>query len=307
GAAAATACVACDSGSTTAPAGAAACGAVSEEAATVLGVYLLVVGLGFIVLTLLWAFCNKKVLHVVQVEDKVHMKLGREMRKFIGGQIFWVSIFTFVEVLDLVSDLGAYAQLLYKGYLESWMKVLYTLVVSFATIASLHGVYTRATILFDMDTERKLGLVITGNSNLYAHKQYALLQIMTHKQRCRRHVPYEQGNRYLSSHIMVQRLVELNSMRLIIALFEDVPFLSLNLFLLTSKPALGQSVVFMTSFVLSVFVLGYKVTLLEKHERLQIRKHYLESKMDTDTMLSKKAARGRRYSWACEQCRLEEL
>lgn len=56
------------------------------------------------------------------------------------------------------------------------------------------------------------------------------------------------------------------------------------------------------SFVLSIFVLGYKMTLLEKHARLQIRKWNLEERMDTDTMLNKKAARGRRFSWACQQC-----
>lgn len=56
------------------------------------------------------------------------------------------------------------------------------------------------------------------------------------------------------------------------------------------------------SFVMSIFVLGYKMTLLEKQARLQIRKWNLEARMDTDTMLNKKAARGRRYSWACQQC-----
>ncbi len=56
------------------------------------------------------------------------------------------------------------------------------------------------------------------------------------------------------------------------------------------------------SFVMSIFVLGYKMTLLEKQARLQIRKWTLEARMDTDTMLNKKAARGRRYSWACQQC-----
>lgn len=53
---------------------------------------------------------------------------------------------------------------------------------------------------------------------------------------------------------------------------------------------------------MSIFVLGYKMTLLEKQARLQIRKWNLEARMDTDTMLNKKAARGRRYSWACQQC-----
>lgn len=53
---------------------------------------------------------------------------------------------------------------------------------------------------------------------------------------------------------------------------------------------------------MSIFVLGYKMTLLEKQARLQIRKWNLEARMDTDTMLNKKAARGRRYSWSCQQC-----
>ena len=55
---------------------------------------------------------------------------------------------------------------------------------------------------------------------------------------------------------------------------------------------------------MSIFVLGYKMTLLEKHARLQIRKWNLEARMDTDTMLNKKAARGRRFSWACQQCKV---
>jgi hypothetical protein len=77
------------------------------------------------------------------------------------------------------------------------------------------------------------------------------------------------------------------------------------------------------------------MTLLEKHARLKIRKWNLEAKvsapsgeaswcctlsrfdlslltyctrvreqMDTDTMINKKAARGRRYSWACEICQV---
>lgn len=60
------------------------------------------------------------------------------------------------------------------------------------------------------------------------------------------------------------------------------------------------------SFVMSIFVLGYKMTLLEKHARLQIRKWNLEARMDTDTMLNKKAARGRRFSWACQQCEVRQ-
>lgn len=57
---------------------------------------------------------------------------------------------------------------------------------------------------------------------------------------------------------------------------------------------------------MSIFVLGYKMTLLEKQARLQIRKWTLEARMDTDTMLNKKAARGRRYSWACQQCEVRK-
>lgn len=57
--------------------------------------------------------------------------------------------------------------------------------------------------------------------------------------------------------------------------------------------------------MLSIFVLGYKMTLLEKHARLQIRKWNLEARMDTDTMLNKKATMGRRYSWTCEQCQVK--
>ena len=75
-------------------------------------------------------------------------------------------------------------------------------------VITSHGVlYFQFVSLLFHPQERKLGLIITGNSMLYHHKQHALLQIMTHKQRCRRHVPFDRGNRYLSSHMMVQRLV----------------------------------------------------------------------------------------------------
>jgi hypothetical protein len=37
------------------------------------------------------------------------------------------------------------------------------------------------------------------------------------------------------------------------------------------------------------------------------RKWNLEARMDNDTMLNKKAARGRRYSWACQQCMVRNI
>lgn len=49
-----------------------------------------------------------------------------------------------------MSDLGAYASLLYTAALTGAMKVLYTIVVAFALVASLHGVHTRAMIILDM-------------------------------------------------------------------------------------------------------------------------------------------------------------
>lgn len=52
--------------------------------------------------------------------------------------------------MDLMSDLGAYASLLYTAALTGAMKVLYTIVVAFALVASLHGVHTRAKIILDM-------------------------------------------------------------------------------------------------------------------------------------------------------------
>lgn len=52
--------------------------------------------------------------------------------------------------MDLMSDLGAYASLLYTAALTGAMKVLYTIVVAFALVASLHGVHTRAMIILDM-------------------------------------------------------------------------------------------------------------------------------------------------------------
>lgn len=50
---------------------------------------------------------------------------------------------------------------------------------------------------------------------------------------------------YLSHHIGVQRLISLNSMRIIIAIFEDVPFLGLNMYLLMTQPDLASNLVFM--------------------------------------------------------------
>jgi len=52
--------------------------------------------------------------------------------------------------MDLMSDLGAYASLLYTAALTGAMKVVYTIVVAFALVASLHGVHTRAMIILDM-------------------------------------------------------------------------------------------------------------------------------------------------------------
>lgn len=49
-----------------------------------------------------------------------------------------------------MSDLGAYASLLYTAALTGEMKVVYTIVVAFALVASLHGVHTRAMIILDM-------------------------------------------------------------------------------------------------------------------------------------------------------------
>lgn len=58
----------------------------------------------------------------------------------------------------------------------------------------------------------------------------------------------KRGGQYLSHHISVQRLISLNSMRIIIAVFEDVPFLGLNMFLLLRQPHLANNLVFMVKF-----------------------------------------------------------
>lgn len=56
---------------------------------------------------------------------------------------------------------------------------------------------------------------------------------------------------YLSHHIGVQRLISLNSMRIIIAIFEDVPFLGLNMYLLMTQPDLASNLVFMVRSLLT--------------------------------------------------------
>lgn len=43
--------------------------------------------------------------------------------------------------------------------------------------------------------ERRHGLAITGNNMLYYEKQFNILQIMTQKRTCRRHVPFDRGNK----------------------------------------------------------------------------------------------------------------
>lgn len=53
-----------------------------------------------------------------------------------------------------MSDLGAYASLLYTAALTGAMKIVYTIVVAFALMASLHGVHTRAIIILDMQEVR---------------------------------------------------------------------------------------------------------------------------------------------------------
>ena len=60
------------------------------------------------------------------------------------------SLFSGVEIMDLMSDLGAYASLLYTAALTGTMKIVYTIVVAFALMASLHGVHTRAILILDM-------------------------------------------------------------------------------------------------------------------------------------------------------------
>lgn len=64
------------------------------------------------------------------------------------------SLFSVVEILDLMSDLGAYASLLYTAALTGAMKIVYTVVVTFVLTASLHGVHTRAIIILDMQEVR---------------------------------------------------------------------------------------------------------------------------------------------------------
>lgn len=63
-------------------------------------------------------------------------------------------MFSGVEIMDLMSDLGAYASLLYTAALTGAMKIVYTIVLAFALMASLHGVHTRAFIIMDMQEAR---------------------------------------------------------------------------------------------------------------------------------------------------------
>lgn len=65
---------------------------------------------------------------------------------------------------------------------------------------------------------------------------------------------------YLSHHIGVQRLISLNSMRIIIAIFEDVPFLGLNMYLLMREVDLANNPVFMVSRLYSRdYVIGIRL------------------------------------------------
>ena len=50
--------------------------------------------------------------------------------------------------------------------------------------------------------------------------------------------------------------------------------------------------------------LGVQDDAAGKAREAAVRKWNLEARMDTDTMLNKKAARGRRFSWACQQCKV---
>ncbi len=284
--------------------GSSACIVTDSKDGTLIGVYLLASGIIAVVFTVGYILVSKN--NGQNIKDSVHMKLDKDIQTEIKGQQFWISMFTIVEIADLMSDLGAYASLLYTASLIGWIKVLYTVFIVFALVASLHGVYIRVSMLVDMQRERVHGLIISGNRMLYYQKQFHILQQMTRKKRCRKHVPFDRGNRYLAQHIAVQRLISLNSMRMIIAVFEDIPFLALNLFILNTQPKLSKNIIFMASFILSMYVLGYKMTLLEKHSRLKIRKWNLEARMDMDTMINKKATRGRRYSWACTECNQEQ-
>lgn len=54
--------------------------------------------------------------------------------------------------------------------------------------------------------ERTVGLAITGNNMLYYEKQFNILQIMTQKRTCQRHVPFDRGNKVTESRGALQRV-----------------------------------------------------------------------------------------------------
>lgn len=70
--------------------------------------------------------------------------------------------------MDLMSDLGAYASLLYTAALTGAMKIVYTVVVAFALTASLHGVHTRAIIILDMQEARHGRMRVKAFVDAYA-------------------------------------------------------------------------------------------------------------------------------------------
>lgn len=81
------------------------------------------------------------------------------------------SMFSGVEIMDLMSDLGAYASLLYTAALTGATKIVYTIVVVFALVASLHGVHTRAIIILDMQEV---------NCSSVAHRHSQVISLLHH-------------------------------------------------------------------------------------------------------------------------------
>lgn len=71
-------------------AGSSRCYAEVTEDGTLVGLYLLILGIFLVVFTLAYAFLQKHGRVEVPLTEKVHMKLNEEMKRFIAAQQFWI-------------------------------------------------------------------------------------------------------------------------------------------------------------------------------------------------------------------------
>jgi hypothetical protein len=97
------ACTACPEGES-ADSGSMYCVIPDAESGTLIGLYLLIAGIVLTGITLLRvSYSKKREYDRMDIRQGVHMTLDSDMKNFILGQQFWISLFSAVEMFDLMS------------------------------------------------------------------------------------------------------------------------------------------------------------------------------------------------------------